>query len=117
VGSPFTYTITATGCIPNETITGSITVTPAASIGSVTGTTLLCVGGTATYVANSVVLSGGIGAWSSSNIAIATVDPSTGLVTGVAAGACNIIYTITGGCSGTKTAQQAITITALQTHQ
>ena len=38
------------------------------------------------------------GVWSSSNTSIATVDPSTGIVTGVGAGSCNIIYTA--GISG-----------------
>ena len=69
----------------------------------------LCIGGTATYTANGVVLSGGTGAWSSSNPAIATVS-AAGLVTGVSAGTCNIIYTITGGCGGTVSAQQPVTI-------
>jgi gliding motility-associated-like protein len=88
----------------------AVTVMPPAGITSVTGTTPLCIGATATYVANGVVLSGGSGAWSSSNPAIATVS-AAGLVTGVSAGTCNIIYTITGGCGGIKSAQQAVTIT------
>ena len=91
----------------SSTIT--ITVLPNASIASVTGTTPLCIGGTATFTANSVVLSGGTGTWSTSNSSVATVNAS-GLVTGASAGNCNIIYTITGGCGGTKTAQQAISI-------
>ncbi len=65
--------------------------------------------GTATYTANGVVLSGGTGAWSSSNPAVATVS-AAGLVTGISAGTCNIIYTITGGCGGTVSPQQAVTI-------
>ena len=63
--------------------------------------------GTSVYTANGVVLSGGTGAWSSSNPAVATVD-ATGLVTGISAGTCNIIYTITGGCGGTVSAQQSV---------
>lgn len=87
----------------------SVTITPNASIGSVTGTSPLCIGGTTTFTANSVVLAGGTGAWSSSNTAVATVN-SSGLVTGVAAGSSNIIYTITGGCGGNVSAQQPVTI-------
>ena len=105
------YTITG-GC-GGVTVTRqqAVTINPNASIASVTGTTPLCIGGTATYSANSAVLSGGTGAWSSSNTAIATVNSSTGEVTGVASGTCNIIYTITGGCGGvTLTRQQAVTI-------
>jgi hypothetical protein len=65
-----------------------------ASIASVTGTSPLCVGQTATYTANGVVLGGGTGAWSSNNPTVASVDPSTGLVTSLSAGTTNIIYTI-----------------------
>jgi M6 family metalloprotease-like protein len=105
------YTITG-GCGGTKTAQQTVTVSPAASVGSVTGTTPICATGTTTYSANSVILSGGTGVWSSSNTSVATVNPSTGLVTGVAAGTCNIIYTLTGGCGGTKTAQQPITVTA-----
>ena len=51
------------------------------------------------------------GVWSSSNPAVATVNPVTGVVTAVGAGSCNIVYTITGGCSGTKSALQLLTVT------
>ena len=54
------------------------------------------------------------GTWSSSNSAIATVDPSTGVVTGVAAGTATITYTVTGtgGCAD-ATATRTVTINAL----
>jgi uncharacterized protein YjdB len=40
------------------------------------------------------------GVWSSSNTGVATVNPTTGVVTGVSAGSCNIIYTAgLNGCS------------------
>ena len=87
----------------------TVTVNPDASITSVTGTSPLCISGTATYSENGVVLGGGTGAWSSSNTAVATVN-SSGLVTGVSAGTCNIRYIITGGCGGTVSALQSVTI-------
>ena len=87
------------------------TVTPNASIASVTGTSALCIGATATYSANGVVTGGGTGTWSSDNTAVATVN-SSGLVTAVAAGTCNIKYSISGGC-GSASAQQALTVSAL----
>ncbi len=49
------------------------------------------------------------GAWSSSAPTKATVDPVTGVVTGVAAGSVNIIYTT---ADGAKTATCAVTVTA-----
>jgi len=40
------------------------------------------------------------GVWSSSNTGVATVNPTSGVVTGVSAGSCNIIYTASlNGCS------------------
>ena len=60
----------------------AVTVIPNASITSVTGASPLCIGNSAAYSANGVVLSGGTGSWSSSNPAIATVSVA-GLVTGI----------------------------------
>jgi len=108
--APGTYYARVTGDCGTP-VEASVTVasTPSAGIVSVTGTSPLCIGSTATYLANSVVLGGGTGAWSSSNPATATVDAS-GLVTGVASGTCDIIYTITGGCGGTVSAQRSVTV-------
>lgn len=87
----------------------AVTITEGSGIGSVTGKTPLCIGESATYTANNVVLDGGTGAWSSSNPAIATVS-STGVVKGISAGVCNIIYTITGGIGGTVSEQKQVTV-------
>ena len=98
------------GCNATPLYQASETVIPNASVASVTGTKpFLCVGVTDIYTANWVILGGGTGVWSSSNENVATVD-ATGLVTGISAGTCNIIYTITGGCNGTASAQQALLI-------
>ena len=100
-------------CLPvSDQIT--VTIIPVASVASVTGTSTLCSSETTTYTANSVVLSGGIGTWNSSNTAVATVN-SAGIVTGISAGTSTINYTITGGCGGTKSAFQSITINAAPT--
>jgi len=45
--------------------------------------------------------SGGGGTWSSSNTALATIDPTTGVVTGVGAGAPTITYTLPTTCIAT----------------
>ncbi|MGV8945884.1 MAG: LamG-like jellyroll fold domain-containing protein, partial [Lutibacter sp.] len=111
-----TYTRWAKDNTCNTTFTQStgswtVTVTPPASVASVTGTSPLCIGTTATYTANTVELGGGTGTWSSSNNSIATVNSSTGIVTAVSAGTAYIIYTINGGCNFTPSAQQTITVT------
>jgi|GEM_PF-3173397 len=105
----------ASSCTSASRTAVTVTVSPSASVASVSGTSPLSIGGTATYTANSAVLSGGTGAWSSSNTNVATVNASSGLVTAVAGGTCNIIYTITGGCGGTVSAQQSLTVNALPT--
>ncbi|WP_282189185.1 Calx-beta domain-containing protein, partial [Maribellus sp. YY47] len=93
--------------------TVDLVILPNASVSSVTGTSPLCIGNSAAYVANNAVLGGGTGAWSSSDLTIATVDPTSGEVTAVGAGTANITYTISGGCGGTTSALQSITVNPL----
>ncbi len=111
-GQDGNITVTAgNNCGTSSASSLSVSVNPNAAITSVTGSpTTICISGTTTYTTNGVNLGGGgSGAWSSDGTAIATVNGS-GLVTGASAGSCNITYTITGGCSGTKSASQAVTI-------
>jgi hypothetical protein len=104
------YTVTS-GCGGTTSSQAPYTVTPNASAGTVlAGTTLQCIGETTTYTVSGVELGGGTGSWSSSNTSIATVNPSTGLVTAIGDGTCNIVYTVTGGCNGTPTSQSAYTV-------
>ena len=97
-------------CKADMTGSATVTVTPTASIGSVTlSSSSGCIGQGLSATANSVELGGGTGAWSSSNTSIATVS-STGNITPKAAGSANITYTITDGCGGTKSAQTSLTV-------
>jgi len=73
---------------------------------TISGTTSLCVGSTATWTSTNAG-----GTWSSSDPSIATIDPVTGLVSGIAAGTSSISYTVTVG-SCVNTASQTVTITA-----
>lgn len=93
-----TYTIGATGCIAIKTIT--VNIAPSAITPS---STSVCVGATTTLT-NSV--SGG--AWTSSDLTIATVGSSSGVVMGVAAGNVNITYSI-----GTCTVAATVTVNSL----
>lgn len=65
--------------------------------GSISGASSLCVGATITLVPPT-----GGGTWTSGNTARATVDASTGVVTGVAQGVVNITYTISSSCFTVK---------------
>ncbi len=107
-----TYSLTISSCV--YSVSDTLIVTMSSSVASVTGTSPLCVGGTSTYTANSVVLGSGTGTWSSSNNSVASVD-AAGLVTANGPGSCNIIYTITGGCNGTVSSQQSITVNSVST--
>ncbi|MFM7588834.1 MAG: Ig domain-containing protein, partial [Bacteroidota bacterium] len=64
--------------------------------GTLSGNQSICVAGTTAFAST---VSGG--SWSSSATGVATVDATTGLVTGVAAGTATITYTVTGtgGCA------------------
>ncbi len=64
---------------------------------TITGDDTLCVGGTTTF-ANSVLG----GTWSSSFVVIATVLPSSGLISGLLPGISYITYTMPGGCFTTR---------------
>jgi uncharacterized protein YjdB len=92
-----TYSLTATGCIT----TSPLTVNPLPA--SITGTFNVCSGLTTTLADAT-----GSGSWSSSNPTFATVGSASGTVTGVAAGALNITYTLPTGCVAT----QAFTVNA-----
>ncbi len=102
-----TVSITYTSTTPCGTATASanITVIPILTAGTVSGSTTLCIGSNTTYTSNG---SAG-GTWSSVTPSIATVNPTTGVVTGVAAGNATIVYTVTNSC-GTASASQMITV-------
>ncbi len=82
-------TITYTGAC--GFVTKNITVGTAP--GPITGAAVVCTGLTTPLYNSST---GGL--WSSSNLSIATVDATTGVVTGVNAGSVNISYTLGAGC-------------------
>ncbi|MFM8512537.1 MAG: hypothetical protein ACKOBI_02180 [Bacteroidota bacterium] len=108
----FNYTVTLSGCTGGtSTATGTITVSAPASAGTLSGTQSICVNGTTTFAST---VSGG--SWSSSAIGVATVNASTGVVTGVAAGTATITYTVTGtgGCAN-ATATRTVTVNSNNT--
>ncbi len=74
------------------------------SVSAITGATTVCVGATTT-LSNATAS----GTWSSSNFTIATVNPSTGAVTGVAGGSVTITYSVTTAC-GTNTSVHSMTV-------
>ncbi len=86
--------VASTGCIATLTITANPSPTPIS-------------GGVGVSVGSTLPLSDatGSGTWSSSNVAIATVGSTTGIVTGVSSGIVIITYTLPGGCYVTHSVQ------------
>jgi uncharacterized protein YjdB len=82
-----TLTYSIGSCI----VTKTITVNPVPSISGPTG---ICTGSTGTLSAS---ISGGI--WGGGALAVATVNATTGHLTGIAPGSSTITYTLTTGCS------------------
>ena len=90
------YLVTnASGC--KDSVAATVTINALPVVAALTGTQTVCVGSTTTF--NSITIGG---VYSCSNTAIATVNPSTGVITGVAAGTATISYIIT-NASGCKT--------------
>ncbi len=87
-----TYGFSAVGCTVSKTVT--VNPVPAA----ISGTAAPCIGATATL---SDATTGGT--WTSGTTLVATINGSTGVVTGVAAGTAKITYTA-GGCIATTIA-------------
>ena len=98
------YTVT-NGC-GSQSATLLITVSPASSAGTITGTGMLCAGST-TNLTDAITG----GSWTSGSTGVATVS-STGLVTGVAIGTSTISYSVPGSC-GAATATMVVTVTSV----
>ncbi len=95
--SPGTATITyslVTGTVCNAITTVTVNPTPL----PITGIPVVCAGLTTTL---SDPTPGGT--WSSASTIIATVNPATGVVTGVSGGTTTISYTLSTGCAATIT--------------
>lgn len=104
-----TYTVAGTGGCTNGTVTRTVIVSSPPVAGILSGNQNICVSTTTTF---SSTITGGT--WSSSNIAIATVNATTGVITGISAGTATITYTVsgTGGCANVAV-NRTVTITAV----
>lgn len=99
-----TYSVSANGC--NASTSATVTINALPNAGTISGTSTLSTGTTATLTSNG--LSGGT--WSSNNASVATVNGS-GVVSGVSAGTATITYTVTSnGC--TRSVSKSLTVTA-----
>ena len=100
------------GTCGNAAATYAVTVVAGASAGLLSGTQTACVGATTSFTSNGTAG----GTWTSDNSGIASVNASTGVVSGVSAGAATITYTVlgSGGCPN-ATATRTVTVSASPT--
>ena len=99
ITAPGTYTVIGagpTGC--TTTMVGAATIFLNPNPSPITGASSLCAGATAALTSTPLG-----GTWTSGNISAATVNASSGVVSGVSANTLNITYTLTGGCNVSKT--------------
>lgn len=101
-----TYTVSA-GCGSPVSSFSTLTVSPNVSAGTVSGTSPLCGGLTIVYTSDGTAG----GTWSSSNPAVASVNPATGLVTSLTAGTTDITYTVNAGCGSPVSSFKTLTVT------
>eukprot|EP01041_Mallomonas_annulata_P012565 gene12565-26459_t len=105
---PITYRV-INGCGTANAI-HFVTISALPAIGAtISGSPLACVGGTSDY---SNPTGGGVGTWSSSTPAVATIVSGTGVLTGVSVGIVTISYVKTNGC-GSSTATKLVTVMPL----
>ncbi|MDP4739491.1 MAG: GEVED domain-containing protein [Crocinitomicaceae bacterium] len=100
--------LNASGCASTGPVSNTITVQATAQIAPLAGTQTVCTGAT---VAFSTASTGGT--WSSSNTAVATINPNTGVVTGVAAGTATMTYTILNSTTWCPPSTATRTVTVL----
>ncbi|ERM83492.1 hypothetical protein P872_00220 [Rhodonellum psychrophilum GCM71 = DSM 17998] len=102
------YTLPASGGCPPSVATRIINVSAPPTAGTLSGGEEVCVGGNSTFSSTSTG-----GTWVSNNPTIASVNPSTGIVTGITPGTATLTYTVagTGGCPN-ATATRSVTVTA-----
>ncbi|MEY4287201.1 MAG: hypothetical protein RL511_1287 [Bacteroidota bacterium] len=100
--------LNASGCTSTGPVSNTITVQATAQIAPLAGTQTVCAGATVNFSTTSTG-----GTWSSSNNAVATINPNTGVVTGVSAGTATMTYTITNPTTWCPPSTATRTVTVL----
>lgn len=98
------YIVTnANGCKDSASTTVTVNTNP--TVNALTGTQTVCAGSTTIFSSTTTG-----GTYSSSNTSIATVNSSTGVITGVAAGTATISYAVTNASGCTTTVTRTVTV-------
>lgn len=100
--------LNASGCASTGPVSNTITVQATALIAPLAGTQTVCAGATVNFSTTSTG-----GTWSSSNNAVATINPNTGVVTGVSAGTATMTYNVTNPTTWCPPSTATRTVTVL----
>lgn len=106
--SLISYSVTTNGCTSAATIT--VNVTGALVVSPISGTNTVCEGAT-TQLADATPA----GTWTSATTSVATINASTGLVTGVQAGTSIITYSVVTNGVCPQIAQITVTVNQVPT--
>ena len=100
-----TYTVLGTGGCANVSDTRNVVVSAAPIAGVLSGIQNICVGSNTTFSSSAVG-----GTWTSSDNTIATINSTSGLITGISAGSATMTYTVlgTGGCANVSDTRNVI---------
>jgi trimeric autotransporter adhesin len=95
-------------CNNTTCVSQLVTISTPPSAGTLSGNQNICIAGNTSF---SSTVSGG--SWSSNNTSVATVNASSGAISGISTGTATITYTVTGtgGCPN-ATATRTVTVTA-----
>jgi uncharacterized protein YjdB len=108
------YTVTnVAGCSTAAATT--FTVHPLPAITGIAGGPNACLGSTLALTVTGADSATTTGVWTSDNASIASIDATTGVLSGIATGTANISYTATNSFGCTTTVTTAITVNALPT--
>ena len=110
IANNYQYRCTLTNTC-GTTVSNAARLNPTPFAGIISGPSILCIGTPTPMSLSDVQLNGRIGAWTSSNTSIATVNPTNGIVTPIGAGTATITYTLSSpSCPGTFTTSKSITV-------
>ena len=106
-GTATIFYLVSNGC-GTSAASFDVTVNPLPNPGTISGSSSVCAGSTIILASNGNTG----GTWTSGTPAAATVNPTTGVVTGISAGNSTIFYTVTNSCN-TATSSFQVTVNTL----
>jgi len=105
-GQDTIYYTVSDGVCPDSSAALPITVSASPNAGTISGITTACPSGTILYTSDGDAN----GVWNSSDVTIAAVNPSTGVIVPLSVGTVTITYTVNYGSCGSDVASQQLNL-------